>query len=247
MDDLFDSSKPHFAAWLRVHNVDERWAFFSHPGSGGVGSPLYYAAFCGFYDLVERLIVKHPEQVNFRGGRILAPLPAAVYKRHFDVANLLYKHGAVVDVRGDVDRTPLYTASMFGRVDIMRWLLNHGADPNARRDDGLTPLHVAAANIEHEVVRMLLEHNADVNSRTNEGETPLYFIISEYALRPGAVNMMQRLLEHGADPNACDNNHSTPLHKASSQGLVEVARLLLSHGANVGEKNGEEHGSVDQP
>ncbi|KAI9438080.1 hypothetical protein H4582DRAFT_2098857 [Lactarius indigo] len=267
MDDLFDSSKPHFAAWLRVHNVDEGWTFFSHPESGGVGSPLYYASFCGLYDLAERLIMKHPEQVNAGGGRILAPLPAAMYKRHFDVANLLHKHGAVVDVRGNTDRTPLYTASIDGGVDIMRWLLNHGADPNARMNDGRTPLHVAAVNFKHEAVRMLLEHNADVNSRSHQGETPLYRIIF-LNLRLGAGNMVQRLLEHGADPNACDNNHSTPLHQASSNGSLEVARMLLKHGANVDEKDGEgrtpfqvasseghdemrklllEHGSVGQP
>ncbi|KAI9438083.1 hypothetical protein H4582DRAFT_2098859 [Lactarius indigo] len=240
MDDLFDSSKPHFAAWLRVHNVDERWTFFSHPGSGGVGSPLYYAAFCGLYDLAERLIMKHPKQINAHGGRLIAPLPAAVYKRHFDVANLLHKHGAVVDVRGHTERTPLYTASMHGRVDIMRWLLNHGADPNARRDDGWTSLHIAAAYANLEAVQVLLEHNADVNFRRDDGETPLHDI-SRFlgGLGERRVDIVQRLLEHGADPNACDNNNATLLHKASSKGLLEVARLLLSHGANVDERDGK--------
>jgi hypothetical protein len=50
MDDLFDSSKPHFAAWLQVHNIDEDWEYFSPYSRDGVSSPLYYAAFCGFYD-----------------------------------------------------------------------------------------------------------------------------------------------------------------------------------------------------
>ncbi|KAF8258090.1 hypothetical protein EI94DRAFT_1816112 [Lactarius quietus] len=62
MDDLFDSSKPHFAAWLRVHDVDKSWGSFSDGMRHGVISPLYYAALCGFYDLVGRLIEKHPEQ-----------------------------------------------------------------------------------------------------------------------------------------------------------------------------------------
>jgi hypothetical protein len=75
MNDLFDSSKPYFAAWLQVHDIDEDWESFSPGSRHGVGSPLYYAAFCGFYDLAERLIMKHPEQVNARGGRILFPLP----------------------------------------------------------------------------------------------------------------------------------------------------------------------------
>ncbi|KAH9032098.1 ankyrin repeat-containing domain protein [Lactarius hengduanensis] len=140
------SSHPHFAAWLRVHDMDEHWDLFSHGAPRGVGSPLYYAAFRGFYDLAERLIMKHPEQVNAGGGRLLAPLPAAVYKRHFDVANLLHKHGAIVDVRGHYERTPLYTASCNGRVDIMQWLLDHGADSNAPGYAGRTPLHAAAIN-----------------------------------------------------------------------------------------------------
>ncbi|KAH9037373.1 hypothetical protein EDB83DRAFT_2228604 [Lactarius deliciosus] len=234
MDDLFDTSKPHFAAWLRVHNMDERWDFFSHYGPRGVGSPLYYAAFCGFYDLAERLIMKHPEQVNVGGGHLIVPLPAALYKEHFDVANLLREHGAVVDIRGERERTPLYIASNDGRVDIMRWLLNHGADPNARRDDRWTLLHVATR---HEAVQVLLEHNADVNSRTDEGTTPLHMTM--YYGSPGErKRIVQQLLERGADPNACDHNQSTPLHEASSRGFLEVARVLLSYGANVNEKDG---------
>ena len=85
MDDLFDSSKPHFAAWLQVHDIDEVWSSFSL--GDGVGSPLYYAALCGLYHPAERLIARHPEQVNAPGGYYLFPLPVALRKRHFRVAN----------------------------------------------------------------------------------------------------------------------------------------------------------------
>jgi len=100
-DDLFDLSKPHFAAWLRVHDIDERWFHFS-PSFTTLrdGSPLYYAAFRSFYDLAERLIGKHPEQVQAVGGRMLAPLLADLRKKHFRVADLLHQHGAAVDIRG---------------------------------------------------------------------------------------------------------------------------------------------------
>ncbi|KAH9029584.1 ankyrin repeat-containing domain protein [Lactarius pseudohatsudake] len=240
MDDLFDSSKPHFAAWLRVRNMDEGWRLFSHDVPRGVGSPLYYAAFCGFYDLAERLIMIHPEQVNAGGGRLLAPLPAALHKGHFDVANLLHKHGAIVDVRGDTERTPLYTASYDGRVDIMQWLLDHGADSNAPRYDGRTPLHAAANEAQLGAVQILLGYSVGINSRNDDGETPLHEVIM-YPLcsEERKVGVMQLLLEHGADPNACDNKHSTPLHQATSKGLIEVARSILSHRANVDERDGE--------
>ena len=236
-DDLFDSSKPHFAAWLQVHDIDESWYYFSSNSHDGVGSPLYYAAFCGFYDVAECLIMKHPEQVNSRGGLNLFPLPAALYKRHLHVANLLYRHGAVVDVRGTVENTPLCAASSNGQVDIMRWLLNHGAVTNARSVGQITPLSYAAIALHLEAVQVLLEHNADINAQHREGQTPLCWVLSTHGFIGKSVGMVRLLLEHGADPNISDNDHSTPLHQASSQGLLEAARLLLSHGAKLDEKD----------
>jgi ankyrin repeat protein len=104
--------------------------------------PLYYAALCGFYDLAERLITNHPEQVNARGGRIHAPLPAALYKRHFRLTNLLHKHGADVDCRGNYERTPIHTASIDGSVDVIRWLLE--SRRRCKRSGAVSALHTAA-------------------------------------------------------------------------------------------------------
>ena len=239
MDDLFDSSKPQFAAWLRVHDMDECWYEFTPYSRDSVGSPLYYAASCGFYDLAERLITKDPEQVNALGGYNLFPLPAALYNRHFHVANLLYRHGAVVDVQGDDQCTPLYAASSHGQVDIMRWLLNHGADVDVCYSGRYTPLCAAAYSIHLEAVQVLFDHHVDINSQDRTGWTSLYWILSRCGSKEKFVDMVRLLLELGADPNICDNDHSTPLHEASSRGLLEAARLLLSHGAKVDEKDGK--------
>ncbi|KAH9028755.1 ankyrin repeat-containing domain protein [Lactarius pseudohatsudake] len=244
MDDLFDCSKPYFAAWLQVYDMDgddpvelTHFSGYSDPP----GSTLYYAAFCGFYDLTERLIAKHPDQVNAGGGCMRAPLPAALSKRYFGVADLLHEHGAIVDVRTSYEKTPLHAASIDGSVDIMRWLLDHGADVNARTNSRRIPLHLAAFNMQLEAAQVLLEYNADVNSRSHYGNTPLHDAISYDDADPEKekVGVVRLLLGHGADPNACDDNHSTPLHEASSKGFLEIARVLLSYGANVDEKDGE--------
>ena len=239
MDDLFDSSKPHFAAWLRVHDMDERWYPFSPGLRDYVGCPLYYAAFCGLYGVVERLIMKHPEQVNAAGGHNLFPLPAALYKRHLHVADLLYRPGVVVDIPGDAKYTPLHAASYHGQVDAMRWLLNHSANANSRSIGGFTPLGEAAYQMQLEAVRVLLEHNADINLQDINGETPLHWDVSNCHLNEHFVDMVRLLLERGANPNICANDHTTPLHEASSYGLLEAARLLLSHGAKVDKKDGK--------
>ena len=240
MDDLFDSSKPHFAAWLHVHDIDESWSPASR--DGGIGSPLYYAAFCGFYDLAEHLIIKHPEEVKARGGRNLFPLPAALYNGHFRVANLLFRHGAAVDVQveiGEYKYTPLHTASIHGQVDIMRWLLDHGADANARSFSLITPLIEAADATRLEAVQVLLEHSADTNLQDIHGETALYSVLKNGHLEGTITDIVRRLLEYGADPNIRRNNHTTPLHQASSRGLLEAARLLLSYGAKFDEQDEE--------
>jgi ankyrin repeat protein len=237
MDDLFDSSNPHFAAWLRVHDIDGEWLNFSPRSRDGLGSPLYYAAFCGFYEVAEHLITEHPDQVNARGGLNLFPLQAALSKRHFHVANLLYRHGALVDVQGNNKDTPLHAASAYGRVDIMRWLLDHGTDANARCGYRFTPLTHAALSMHLEAVQFLLENNAGTNLQCSEGKTPLYWALTHGNSEGKVIDIMQRLLEHGADPNIRANDHSTPLHQASSLGWLTAARLLLSYGAKVDEKD----------
>jgi ankyrin repeat protein len=157
MDDLFDLSKPHFAVWLRIYEMDKDWPFSSglqHPGS-----PLYRATFCGSYDLLEHPIAKHPEKVQVVDGHMLARLLAALSLKHFRVA-LLHQHGAAVDIRGNWEKTPLHTASMYGLSDIVQWPLNHKADvANDQVSDGSTPLHQAALNDQLEVVHVLLDHN----------------------------------------------------------------------------------------
>ena len=240
MDNLFDSSKPHFASWIRIHDIDDGWSPFSDSSHSIHGSPLYYAAFCGFYDLAERLIMKHPEQVSARGGHNLFPLHAALSKGYLDVANLLYRHGAIVNVQGCYNNTPLDAASSHGQVDIMRWLFDHGADPDSRSDCRFTPLFHTVCAMQLEAVQVLLEHNANVNSQNEDGETPLHYVLN-FSSNGKFVDMVLLLLEHGADPNICNASHTTLLHLASSSyGSLETARaarLLISYGAKVDEKD----------
>jgi ankyrin repeat protein len=236
---LLDADKSHHAACLRLRPIYEgaRWRGFAD-ASMPRGAALYYASWYRFYDLAMHLAVKHPEHVNARGGRLVSPLGAALYRKHFDVAELLHEHGADVNVRNTKEWTFLQVASRDGRVDIAQWLLNHGADANAQKKDGWTPLHLAALNERLEIVRMLLEHNADILAQNNRGEVALHLAAFHYQ-----PHVLPLLLDHGADVNARDNEGWTPLHYSSyriwgdgygpRKGSVEDTRLLLEHGASM--------------
>jgi ankyrin repeat protein len=245
MESFFDADKPHWVAWLRVHNIDEFWARFT-PEHSIAAQPLYYAALCGFYNLAKKLITKYPEQVNTRGGEKVAPLVAALYGDHRQVSELLHQHGADIHVRGHWNRTLLHAAVLEGLLDVARWLLDHGADVDARQDGLWTPLHLAIYRGCFEAAKVLVEHNADVNGSSESGEVPLHLAASP-SKNHDQLRVMKLLLDYGADPNARDNEGSTPLHHSSyTRGQepilliperVECARLLLEHGANINAQN----------
>jgi ankyrin repeat protein len=243
---FFDVDKPHWAAWIRVHNIDFYLGLY-RPFKGAF--PLYYAAACGSYDLVEHLIKKCPEHINAGGGPLVAPLGAALCGRHFQVAELLFQHGADVDLHADDDELLLGMACSYWSLDTVLWLLERGADINAQTKFRWTALHYAAFHSRPNVVQALLEHGADINSRTAEGGVPLHLAASPIHdnLNDDQLDAMQLLVNHGSDVNTRDNEGSTPLHHSSYRlwksigvyymGTVKSTRLLLKHGADISAKD----------
>lgn len=240
MERLFDPDRPHFSAWIWLHDVNQcSWTRsmedMSDRPSEPYATPLYYSAACGIRGLAERLIVVHPDDVNPPEGSIWAPLRVAVEKGYFDVAHMLLEHGANVNVRGYDNWTPLQYASYRGISDgdIVQLLLEHGADIECSNYRGQTPLHLASKAGHPKAVQLLLEYGADANKRMRYGWTPLHL-----AVLSGNVEAVRLLLQHGADVNDKDEWCRTALHCASG---FEVALVLLDCGANVNAQdwNGE--------
>ena len=245
MEYLFDPEKSYFSAWRRVYDIDVQplptadLKFFALKRSmnRNNATPLYYAALCGFYDLVELLITKHPQFVNAKGGFYTSPLAAALGRRDFKMAQLLYQHGADVDVQGCHERTLLYAASIKGVSEIAQWLLGHSADPNVRvaagGARGWTPLHSAALYGYPELIRTLLQFKADKDTKDSMGQISSHLPSSQR--RPSAAGPM--LKRQDMDINAQDMDGFTPLHLASGGGQLEVVRLLVEHGADIDVKD----------
>lgn len=88
----------------------------------------------------------------------------------------------------------------------VRLLLERGADPNYTNKKGRTPLHSVAANGYTEMAKLLLDYGALVDIKDFGGRTPLF--------RAARVSFTMRR------------------NPGEAAGRIEVARLLLEHGAD---------------
>jgi hypothetical protein len=242
MESLFDLDKPYFAAWLELYDIDipspvgstlDRFTFSIIPGA----SSLYYAALCGFQDLVEYLIVKYPQHVNASGGWYVRPLVAALAGKHFQTAELLRLSGAHPNIQRHDGNTPLHSAACYGDIEMVQVLLNLEAHVNIRNNCGRTPLNYISIGPSGSdevpnypqslanVARLLLDRGADINARNDEGRTPLHTTTNMRR-----IEVIRVLLGCGANVGGEDNQGRTPFLLAKEYGYDEIMELLSEHG-----------------
>ena len=232
MKQLFDPEKSHLEKWLWMQDIEKgRRRTMDDLGprpSPPSATAVYYAALCGFSELVSHLAKVRPKDLldTAKRGHHGTPLHAASYKGHLDVALALLEGGA--DVNEPVgDRSPLHAAYYGGQLEAMKALLQHGASVNARDALNHTLLHRASRDGQLPALAILLSNRADINARNRNGWTPLHWA----ALR-GHVKVTERLLAERAAVNSQSLNNNTPLYIASVIGNLEVVKVLLQSGAD---------------
>jgi ankyrin repeat protein len=235
MEQLFDPTKNHHAAWTGIYDEDQMRRLYIGLTVPLLGTPLYHAAFFGLTGLARYLIVTHREDVNAKCGFHGSPLHAASAEGHIDVARVLLDHGADVNLANERGRVSLRSA-YDGRhlrhddrhIEVMRLLIERGTDVDMLEGSAFgTLLHDATWKGLTKVVSLLLQHKANVNARGDRNRTPLHFASQE-----GPPEVVRLLLEHGADVDAKDISSYTPLDYATHFQRHEVVHLLLEHCAS---------------
>jgi ankyrin repeat protein len=188
-----------------------------------------------------RLLLEHGTDVSIRTTDNWTLLHEAAFGGKLEIVRVLLDYGANPNVKNDEGETPLHRVSQSWPyhpqehgISIVRLLLECGVDVNARGQGGWTSLHWAASKMRVEVAQVLLNHGANAKLETDKGETALHLgSRSIYDSEERGVGIARLLLECGVDVNARDKGAWTSLHWAAFKGRVEVAQVLLDHGANA--------------
>ena len=186
-----------------------------------------------------RSLLNRGADVNCRQDDLRTPLHLAAHCGELEAAQVLIEHKADVDSQDDGGHTPLHL--LLGNtdhndddiLDLSRLLLEHTSDVDIRTTNKLTLLHMAAFYGRLEIVRMLLDLDANPNVETKRSETPLGLVSrGRYNSQEHGVSIARLLLRRGVDVNASAEDLVTPLHSAAINGRLEIARVLLDHGAS---------------
>ena len=193
-------------------------------------------------------------------SQTVTPLIMAVKNANLELTKSLITFGADVNMTDNMGQGPLYIALWEGAVSVASFLLQEcpSADVNTQTDEGNTCLHAVVkcrkhSNAEdiHKIVRTILhsggkiyanKDNKTVLDKAFEYEDHVLFdaVLEDLGCNIGEIDILNGSeirgdIEGCTDGSILDNIPKVQrwIHKASSEGLIEMMRVLLSHGADI--------------
>jgi len=214
-------------------------------------SPLHLAILSRDYELVNKLLNLGVgvDQASGQVDNSRAPLSLAIENRLFPIARLLLRYGAK-------PRDEVYQAVKRGGQDglhLVKILIESGATASpSRAPETDTPLALAARKGEYEIAKFLMEAGASHEVKGGLGQKPFHTAVAR-----GDAKMAELFLDAGSDPNEIfqpntkeefielinskgvgrwamrNSSAMQPIMIAADSGNVELAQLLVAHGAET--------------
>lgn len=200
-------------------------------------SILHVAATIGTPPDLQLILNHYNNVVNYKNKDDKTALHAACQFARSANVQVLVENGADVNAIKRADWTPLMLACAKTKrgesVRIVVVLFENGALPNLVNKDGWSALHLAARDGCGELFRVLVVNGCDLDAVTKNGRTVLHIA----ALHGNREIVQEILTQKPCSVNVKDNCGNTVLHEAVLGGHVELCKLLIEHGGEVGDKN----------
>jgi len=201
---------------------------------------------------VAKLLVERGADVNVRSYYV----PSASGRGFEGTTPVAQRPGKEFEEFASGWLTPLMFAARENDLESARVLVKAGADINAQSADGKDALSLAFFDGSYDVAEFLIDSHANVNQKDAQRFTPLFWVIDRRNMETAPnfpwmetrdpLPLIKKLLDAGANPNALINStprarmregsprlvYATVLMRAALAGDVELARLLLAHGAD---------------
>jgi ankyrin repeat protein len=257
MELLFDPTKFHFSVWVWIYDLEDPYWRREKRGkipSQPRGTPLHYAALCGFPTVVKFLLIEHSQEIDTLGfDNNSTALHLACRRGHVEVVYVLLDSGADAEALDKHKSSPLHEASQGGHAELVRILLDRGVDTKSKNYAGHPPVFLALMGGHVPVVKVFIEFGVDIGIKGMDEWTPLHRALFEgnievtrgllergadltgqdllrVAFLGGHAGVIQVFIEHGVDLTIKLTNGATVLHTTSTGGHVEMVRTLLEHG-----------------
>lgn len=209
--------------------------------------------------LVSGISVNGRDKFTSSGNRLLM---CAAGMKNENIFDLILKYKPNLDDQDEYGETALMHAVDNGQLSKVKKLIKIGSNLNLKNLKGQTALMLAACKNKPEILSVLMTSGANPNITNNKGDTPLMFVIEQpkmlksmisastnleiidifgqtvlyLACHNGHYESVKILLDAGAQPEprlAKSKHNKLPLVAASSQGHLDIAKLLIKFGANI--------------
>ncbi|KAJ5163663.1 uncharacterized protein N7500_005493 [Penicillium coprophilum] len=225
--------------------------------------PIMSAAKNGDLEMVKLLLERGADpNKRFCGSMALS---CAAGHGHVEIVEVLLDHGADPDpdmVQGWL--STLYHVAIHGQLTILNLLLARGLDiypkePTKKRallssvigDPNWRLVERQKKAVFAEFFRTFADFEDMINDKDEEAQAEVLYIAIGY----GWDDIVKRVLEHGFSADGvyrrCETRYERPILQAIDNGHIETTKLLVEHGANIQEYQGEitalvEHGANTQ-